>query len=261
MKNISIANKPLLGKKVLITRAKNQALPLSKKLKNLGAIPLKLPTIKIIPKNSAELDGTIGNLNKYDWIIFTSVNGVKFFWQRAKKIGFTAKEISQIKIAAVGPATAYALKKRKLKVNFFPKNFLTREIVTGLGKLSGKRVLLPRADIAKSELKEILSQKGAIVNQVSAYSTILAKSSSKLKTILKEEEIDWITFTSSSTVKNFTQLLNGINKKILAKTKIACIGPVTAKTAAKAGFTVDIVAKIHTIDGLVDAIVKKATKN
>lgn len=250
----------LQGKRILVTRAKEQASVLSERLRALGAEPIELPTITIAPLEDFQLlDRAIKLLvdAQYDWIIFTSANGVRFFLERLQVLGHDAQRLSAMKLAAIGPATAEALKKRGLKVHYMPTRYLAEEIAAGIGDVQGKSILLPRADIAPRQLAEALRAKGALVDEVVAYRTLPADAqAARPKKLLNE--IDVITFTSASTVRHFAQLLDGPDLvRALSKVKVACIGPITAKAAEELGLKVDILAEEHTIDGLVKAIVRE----
>lgn len=253
-------NKPLSGKRVLITRAKEQSEGLAKRLKELGADVIEFPTIEIIPPTSwLHLDQAIKNLNRFDWIIFTSVNGVKFFFERFKIKRGSIFPYS-LKVCAIGPATAKELKARKIRVDYIPKKFIAESILEGFKKkkISGKRILIARAKKARDILPKGLREMGAEVEVVETYRTIKPKGAKdRIRKILKNDKIDVITFSSSSTVSNFVELLKGVNiNRFLKNTLIACIGPVTAKTARDLGLRVDILPKRYTIPALTYAIAK-----
>jgi len=254
--------KVLEGKKILLTRASEPKVEIRKKLEKLGAEVLKLPTIRIRPpKSYADLDKAISEIENYDWIIFTSQNGVNFFFQRYLKKGKPFPVLKKIKIGAIGPATSKKIKKYNLEVVFEPKKYTSREIVKNFKaqsfKIKGTRILLPRADIAPAYLPKELSKLGAEVTPLVAYRTIRErKVPSRIKKMLRNGEIDFVVFTSSSTVKNFLPLIpkEYINPKI----KFVSIGPVTTKTAKELGLKIKIQAKEHTLDGLLKAILNSA---
>jgi uroporphyrinogen III methyltransferase/synthase len=255
---------PLEGKRVLVTRAVEQAASLSQKLRALGAEPIEFPMIKLAPPaDLSPLDRAIQRLtaSQYDWVIFTSVNGVCFFCQRLRALGYEEHCWSTGKLAAIGPATAAALTKQGLKVDYMPARYLAEEIAAGIGDVRGQRILLPRADIARKPLTQELLARGALVDEVAAYRTVLANSKvAQLKELLKARRIDFITFTSASTVRNFAHLLEGSDlAQALSTTKIACIGPVTAEAAREQGIDVHIMAEEHTMNGLVEAIVEETS--
>ncbi len=257
-------NKPLAGKKVLITRARDQSAQFALSLKNLGAEVILFPTIKILPPLSWEsLDRAIQKLNSYNWLIFTSVNGVRFFSERWKKKKRKLDFPSSLKVCAIGPATARELKKRGIRIDYMPKEFIAEAILDGFKriKVEGKKILLARAKKARDILPVGLRQMGAEVDVVEAYRTVKPKGASKqLKPLLKKG-IDVIVFTSSSTVENFVDLLRGVDLKgILKGVVIACIGPITSMSARKYGLNVHIQPKEYTISGLTQAITRYFTK-
>ena len=249
----------LVGVRVLITRSKTENQILAEKLQSLGATTMELPTITIIPPESMEpLDRSIKSLSNYDWLVFTSQHGVKFFADRMTALGEPIERLDQVKVAAVGPGTAAALQKLGKEPDYVPEQFLTEQIVYGLGNVNGKRIQLPRADIASRVLPERLREQGASVDEVVAYRTIVPEdlSMDRLLLVLKQG-VDIATFTSPSTVRNLAQLADGALGVLLTDVKVACIGPVTAEAAKSLGVHVDIVASNHTIDDLVEAIVNE----
>lgn len=250
----------LAGIKILITRPGTENEPLSKRLRELGAHTIELPTIKILPpENTESLDRAIGNLSEYDWLVFTSVRGVEFFSERMAAAGKLANGFSGVKVAAVGPATAGALERLGRKPDYVPSEFLSEQISIGIGDVNGKRFLLPRAEIASKALPEALRNRGAIVDEVVAYRTVIPDglSQERCRSILKEG-VDVAAFTSPSTVRNLARIVGSSGlEAILNGVKVACIGPVTAEAARELGIHVDIVAPNHTIDDLVEAIVNE----
>ena len=252
--------KPLTGKRILITRAREQSGEFAVHLKNLGAEVVEFPTIEIVPPHCwKQLDQAIDRLKSYDWIIFTSANGVNLFWQRLREKG-RSRLPSSLKVCAIGPATAHQLNEKKISVDYMPKEFIAEAILKGFGKMAiqGKQVLLARAQKARDILPRGLRRMGAEVDVVEAYRTVRPKGGSKrLKQFLSEDKIDAITFTSSSTVNHFAELLKKEDlKKRLKGIAIACIGPVTAKRAKGWGMKVHIQPKQYTIPGLSQAIAK-----
>ena len=250
--------KPLTGKKILITRAREQSGDFSTLLQKLGAEVIEFPTIEIVPPlRWKELDQAIRQLKSYDWIIFTSANGVNFFWQRLRERGRYYFP-SSLKVCAIGPATAYQLKGTKTSVDYMPREFIAESILKGFDKMAigGKRILLARAKKARDVLPKGLRKMGAEVDVVEVYRTVKPKAGARrLKKILTKEKIDAVTFTSSSTVDHFVELLEKEDLKQLSKKiAIACIGPVTAKTAKRWGMKVQIQPKEYTIPGLTRAI-------
>jgi len=250
-------NQTLFGKRVLVTRSRIQASVLSKLLAERGAQPIELPTIEIqsVP-DLAEMDKSIQDLPGYDWVIFTSANGVEAFWERLVTLGKDARHFGSVKIGVIGPATAEALAERGIYPDFMPVEYTSEAILSGLSErdIKGCRILLPRADIAPKDLVEGLAKLGSEAIEVTAYLTRPpAGVAEKAKQMLLDGTIDIVTFASSSTVTNLIKLL-GDDWQVAKKAKIACIGPVTAVTARDAGLTVDIVANEQTIPGLVSAI-------
>ena len=193
----------------------------------------------------------------YNWIIFTSVNGVKMFFQRLKAQKLDIRSLKDAKICAIGPKTAEELEERGLLVDVMPEVFRAEAVIEALKDRiqPGDKVLLPRADLARQVLVDSLISVGADVNEVIAYQTVLADETDTqlLLEKLQAGEIHVLTFTSSSTVTNFLKLI-GENRSLIEGITVACIGPITAETAEKNGLKVDISAEEYTIDGLVSAI-------
>ena len=250
-------NRPLFGKRILVTRARRQASALSMLLSRRGALPIELPAIEI--KNvasSEELERAISNLGLYQWIVFTSVNGVEAFFQRLYSLNLDSRALKNLKIGAIGPATAKGLEKKGIIPDYLPEVYTSRGFIAGLKSwdIAGQRFLLPRADIADKELVQGISQLGAEAHEVASYRTVpVTDAIPQAKEMILSGEIDVITFTSSSTVSNLVAVFEGEHPTINS-TKVACIGPKTADTAVRGGLKVDIVASEHTIPGLVAAI-------
>ncbi|MCX5849715.1 MAG: uroporphyrinogen-III C-methyltransferase [Deltaproteobacteria bacterium] len=251
--------KPLFGKGVVITRPEKQADDLARLLVKEGANPINFPTIKIVPPPSwRELDAAIKKLEEYEWLIFTSANGVAFFFERLLAKKKDIRDLKGVKICCIGPATAQQVENKGIKVDLVPKKFISEGILKSFsGKnLKGKKILIARAAKARDVLPEGLKKLGAKVNVVTAYVTVSSgKKKNDLETLFKENQVDVITFTSSSTVHNFIKIM-GSGFKLPKGVKIACIGPVTAAAAKKAGFSVDIHQEEYTMEGLVDALKK-----
>ena len=250
---------PLFGKRVLVTRSRNQASALSEMLAEGGAEPIEVSTIEFSEvEDYSTVDRAIAALRKYSWVIFTSTNGVEAFFARLQALEGDSRSLAGIKVGAIGPATSTALAQHGIKADFVPHQYLSEAIVQGMETqdLRGARVLLPRADIGRDDLAEGLTRLGAEVEQVSVYRTIMPQDfSEKAKDLLSGGTIDLVTFTSSSTVVNLLSLLDG-NSSLLSTPLIACIGPVTASTARDMGLHVDVVAHEHTVAGLVSAVKK-----
>jgi uroporphyrinogen III methyltransferase/synthase len=250
-------NKPLFGKRILVTRARRQAKGLSRLLLERGAVPVEMPAIKIKPLSGfGELDREVLNLKSYHWMIFTSINGVEAFFLRLHVLGLDARWLGGISIGAIGPGTAGALEEKGVRADFMPEKYTSRSLVAGLQYqgMDGKRVLLPRAGMAGRTLAEGLISLGAQVCEVIAYETIPDDTGLyKLEQMLKDGQIDVITFASASAVKS---LLTVLDKKteIMNRTLLACIGPETEAALKRAGLRAGLVAQVHTMAGLVEAM-------
>lgn len=253
-------NKPLYKKQIIVTRAREQASDFANLLESNGAWPIEFPAIETVPPDSWEaLDSAIQNIEKYNWLIFTSANGVKYFLQRLKENKRDVRYLKGIKLCTIGPKTAEVLEKLGIRVDYMPSEYKAEAIIEGLGskEIKGKKILIPRAAVAREVLPEELAKMGAAVDVVEAYKTVRPeKKTDGIKKMLKNKEIDAITFTSSSTVINFvdmfkkeeiSDLINGV--------PIACIGPITAKTAEKYGLKASIIPEHYTIEAFTDAIV------
>jgi len=289
------AAKPLTGIRVLVGRAKHQAGALSAELRKLGADVIEIPFIEIRkPKSFKPLDSALKNVASYDWLILTSVNGVEAMWERMEKLAPTrlvreqeghdfsravrvkgrksALAAERLHIAAIGPATKKAMEQRGVNVDVVPKEYVAESVVRSLkSKVKGKRVLLVRAKIARDVIPNELRKAGAHVDVVEAYETVVPQSSRRrLRAALKKRPPHVVTFTSSSTVRNFVDLLGPRGTvdssgavggqeypphKILSGILMASIGPVTSATLRERGLPVDVSAKEFTIPGLVQAIV------
>ncbi len=254
-------NRPLLGKRIVVTRAREQASDLVKQLSDLGAECLEYPTIKVVPADDVTpLNDAIEHLSDYDWIIFTSVNGVKFFFAHLFDGDKDVRIISHLRTAAIGPATADKLLEYGLKSDIIPKAYRAEAVIDAFRreKLKGKKILLPRAKEARPVLPVELRKMGAEVDEVTAYLTEkVQENADELIKQLEDKTIDLITFTSSSTVTNFKALLPQDKFKQLIKgIVIASIGPITTDTAKELGFEVHITAESYTIPGLCKAILQ-----
>lgn len=256
-------SKPLFGKGVVITRPEKQADDLAKLLMREGANPIHFPTIKIVsPPDWHELDTAIKKLEQYDWLIFTSANGVAYFFERLSAKGKDIRDLKGVKICCIGPATAQQVESKGIKVDLVPQEFISEGILKSFsGKnLKGKKILIARAAKARDVLPEGLKKLGAQVDVVTAYETVgSGKKKKELEDLFKEKQVDVITFTSSSTVNNFVKIM-GNNFKLPADVKIASIGPVTAATAKKAGFPIDIHQEEYTMEGLIGALINFFSK-
>ena len=248
---------PLFGKRIVVTRAKGQAETLSAKLHELGADVVELPTIEIRPASDyAPLDRALDSLACYDWLIFTSVNGVRFFLERLDRSGCDLRNM-RARLCAIGPATRAALERVHLKVDLMGREYVAEGLVAALAPydLAGKRVLLPRAAEARDLVPSELARRGAVVDVVEAYRTVVPETAAtEAREIFGgNRRPDCITFTSSSTVKNFVAVA-GVHS--LEGVHAVSIGPITSGTARGAGIRVVAEAQPFTVDGLVNAIVQ-----
>jgi len=251
--------RPLHGKRIVVTRSRDQASDLVKALSDLGAECLECPTIQVVaPDDVGPLDRAIAELPAFDWIVFTSVNGVSWFFKRLFASGKDVRAVGHLHTAAIGPATAERLKCFGLSSDLVPETFRAEAVAAAFRReaIRGKKILLPRAQEARQVLPEELAAMGAIVREVAAYKTEPASADApELLKRFKEGTIDLITFTSSSTVKNFRALLPADRfADLTTGVPAACIGPITADTARQMGFDVRIEAQSYTIPGLVEAI-------
>ncbi len=264
---------PLSGVRVLVGRARHQASALSSGLRELGAEVLEIPFIEIRkPRSYKALDAALKNLPEYDWLILTSVNGVDALWQRLRKLRMDGKAMRHLNIAAIGPATRKAIEQHGVKVNVVPREYVAESVVASLRrKVKRKRVLLARARVARDVIPRELRMLSARVDVVEAYETVIPQSSRRrLRAALQSpKRPDVITFTSSSTVRNFVALLDESRGRIsrvhtgtgptrdLKGIHLASIGPVTSSALRELGLTVDIEAAEYTIPGLITAISRR----
>jgi uroporphyrinogen III methyltransferase/synthase len=254
-------SKPLFAKKIVVTRPEEQAQGLATMLSELGARVNLFPTIKILPPKSwSAIDKAIAGLSGYDWILFTSVNGVRYFFQRLRRTKKDGRYLAGIKIGVIGPVTADALKEEGLVPDLLPEKYSAEGIVEVLEKLSitGQRFLLPRPVLARDYLPKKITSLGALVDVVEVYQTVLPEyDDDRLGDCFREGPVDMITFTSPSTVDNFLDLLTGKpTENAISGAKIACIGPITAQRARERGLEVTVVPDEYTIDGLFRAVVR-----
>ncbi len=255
-------NRPMFGKRVVVTRTRQQASQLSQQFLEAGAEVLEIPTIKTIPPDEPRgLVDAIMGLNSYDWLVFTSPNGVDWFFDFFFKAFDDLRDIGGVRIAAVGPATAAKLKSLHLKVDVMPAKYLTNEIAKAINKyetVENLKIMLVRAQVANPDLPKKLDSMGAIVDDIACYKTI-PETEDLTGSVARFEEAgaDWITFTSSSTVENFHARFNlpAVKQKFPA-IKLASIGPETSKAIQALKLEPDIEAKEHTIDGLVRAVMR-----
>ena len=253
---------PLFGRRVVVTRARAQAGELSAKLERLGAEVLEFPTIEILPPDDFEpLDAAIRELDSFSWLIFTSVNGVEAFVRRLTHHGLDLRTVPrEARVAAIGPATAQRIREVGLRVDVVPKEFRAEALIEELtsDSLAGQKILIPRARVARENLPDKLREAGAEVVVPPAYESIPSLvGRDELARRLEADEVDCVTFTASSTVENLVGAF-GVEEaaRLLAGSRVACIGPITADTARKHGIRVDVEAREYTIDGLIEAVVE-----
>lgn len=251
--------RPLFGRRILVTRAREQASEFKEQLEELGAQCIEFPTIAIGPPPSWEpIDEAVSRLASYDWVVFTSVNGVRFFMERLFHSGRDVRELKGVRLAAIGPRTAEALRVYGLRMDLVPREYRAEAILEGLAdeRVEGVRFLVPRAMTARDILPETLRERGAEVHVVPAYQTVLPGGGSpQILDRLMKKEIHCVTFTSSSTVSNFFSLFDKSElQAALQGVAIACIGPITAGTAKDFGLATDIMPGEYTIPALVQSI-------
>jgi uroporphyrinogen-III synthase len=253
-------NHPLAGTRILVGRARHQAGNLSAGLRSLGAAVIEIPFIEIRkPQSYRPLDDALKHIKTYDWLILTSVNGVEAMWERVRKLRITRRNLRHLQIAAIGPATKKAIVKHGLKVKMVPEEYVAESVVKGLrDKVNGKRVVLIRAKVARDVIPEELRAAGAQVDVVEAYETVVPeKSRTRLRALMKNasRRPHIVTFTSSSTAKNFAELLGKFKAGSLSRVQFASIGPVTSATLRELQMPAAIEAREFTMGGLIRAIV------
>ena len=250
---------PLAGRRIVVTRAVQQARDLITRIEALGGTAIACPVIRTVPPADWRLvDEALQKLDSFDWLFFTSVNGVAFFFQRQETLGLTRIPLPP-RIAAVGSKTAEALTKRGVEVYHMPDTFTAEHLVASLKGIirPGEKVLLARAAIGRAVLPEGLAMLGAEVTDAAVYDTVKAKENiSELVRLLHAGQVDMITFTSPSTVRNLLSELDEQARESLRSVQIAVIGPVTAEAVQKAGFTAQVMPAEYSIDGLLDVIVR-----
>lgn len=253
-------SKPFFGRRIIVTRSRDQASSFAESLIDKGATVVEFPTIDVVPPSSwDELDDAIEAIETYHWLILTSANAVRFFFSRLRGLGRDVRILKGISICAVGPKTAEALMDYGLKADLVPSEFKAEgviEALSGLG-VERKRFLIPRAKVAREIIPERLRELGAEVTVALAYENVMpAADVERVKGLLEDRKIDAVTFTSSSTVNNFVEMLSQKEyKRLLSDVVVACIGPVTAKTAEGFGIKVHIIPTEYTIPSLIEAMV------
>jgi uroporphyrinogen III methyltransferase/synthase len=252
--------RPLFGKTILVTRAREQASDFRILLEERGARCVEFPTIQVMPPASWDaLDNALRDLERYDWVIFTSVNGVSSVFERLEVLGEDVRALRGIRLGAIGPKTARALQERGLRLDLVPSEYRAEAVIEALGEaeIRGRYFLLPRAAKAREVLPEKLAELGGKVDVVTAYETVRPRErAEEIRRLLREGAIDCVTFTSSSTVDNFVAMVGGDDiPSLVGKTAVACIGPITAATAREHGLHVEIIPGEYTIEALTAALV------
>ena len=254
--------KPLFGKRVVLTRAREQAREFSQLLAAYGAEPIEVPTIQILPPASWQaIDDAVTRLSIYHWLIFTSVNGVRPFMDRLQAAGKDVRALASLRLCAIGPRTAQELGTYGLSPDVVPTEFQAEGVIAALASVGirGSRILIPRAEVAREILPEQLRELGATVDVIPVYRTIAPTVDvASLTQQLRDGRVAAVTFTSSSTVRNFVELFGGrdVVRPLLAGAVVACIGPITASTAKEYGLTVSVMPAENTVPALADAIVR-----
>lgn len=252
-------SRPLFGRRILVTRAEEQTEEFTDLLETLGAQTISFSTIKIVPPVSWDsLDHAIEQIDVYDGLIFTSANGVRFFRERVRARGLDLRILKDLSITAIGPRTAKEIETWGILVDLIPSEFQAEGVVSVLAKkgIAGKRFLLPRAKEARELLPEEIQRKGGAVDVVAAYETVKPQyTRQEIEALLSGSRIDMVTFASSSTLRNFIEIIGKeASRAWIASSPIACIGPITAKTADEFGLKVDVIPKEYTFPALADAI-------
>jgi uroporphyrinogen III methyltransferase/synthase len=253
-------SKPLFGKRIVVTRSRDQASIFAEMLIDRGATTIEFPTIDVVPPSDwRELDTAISGIDKFSWIIFTSANAIRFFFGRLRALNRDLRLLKGVNICVVGPKTAEALESYGLRPDLVPSEFKAEGVLAALGgtKVKGQKFLIPRAKVAREIIPDKLREQGAEVTVATAYENVRPSADlDRVQKLFEEKKITAVTFTSSSTVHNFIEILGQKEyKKLIEGVKIACIGPVTAKTAEEYGLKTDIMPREYTIPALVDALV------
>ena len=253
--------KPLFGKTIVVTRAREQISDFASYLTNAGAIVIEFPTIETKPPESwGSLDEALNQITSYDWIVFTSVNGVKYFIDRLVERGMDIRDLKGLKVIAIGPKTAKKVKEHGIRVDFIPENYRAESIIEGIGteNIKGKNILIPRAKVARELLPDSMRKLGARVTIAETYVTFKPKHNKKqVGKLLREGSIDAVTFTSSSTVNNFMDVW-GKEKglELMNNVTVASIGPITSNSARKLGLEPSIEPKKYTTEALAESLIE-----
>jgi len=252
-------HRPLFGQRIMVTRTRQQASELSGRLSALGAQVIEVPTICIAPPEDYRVvDESLANLKRYDWLVLTSVNGVEAMVERMRAMGLDGRALSGVNVAAIGPSTADRLRRYFIEPQVVPEDFVAEALARHIlqwGDIRGKRVLMLRADIARPVLRQVLTQAGAVCDDVAVYRTLpVEELPADVREDLQAGRIDWVTFSSSSTFGNLLAVLDDGGRKALHGVRLASIGPITSKAIREAGYEPAVEAKVYTIAGLVEAI-------
>jgi uroporphyrinogen III methyltransferase/synthase len=252
-------DRPLFGTTVVVTRSREQASALTDRLADLGAEVLEFPTIRVIEPESWEpVDEAIRRIGEYGWLVFTSVNGVDAFFDRLENADLDARALAAARVAAIGPATAARCIERGIRPDYVPEEYRAEGVLEGFlerGVGAGTKVLIPRALEAREVLPDTLRERGAVVDVVPVYRTELGGGAGGVLERLAEGTVDVVTFTSSSTVRNFVELAKGIDlADAMQDVLVASIGPITSDTARELGLSVGVEAEEYTIPGLAQAV-------
>jgi uroporphyrinogen-III synthase len=248
------------GKRIVVTRAQDQAVALCERLRQRGAEPVLYPCIaRVLPQEIAPLDAALGtaSIGAFDWLILTSTYTVQVLAQRLAALGLAPTHLAKTAVAAIGAATAEAVQSLLgLKVQVVPESYVAESLAQALQSISQARILLPQADLARPILAQQLAAAGAHVTAVTAYHTLPGHGGVDVPKLLANHQVDAMTFTSSSTVRNFWRRLaiEGGNPCHLTHVCVACIGPHTLQTAREFGLCVDVMPARHTLAGLVTAL-------
>ena len=250
---------PLQGLRVLVTRPRERAQAFARKLEALGAVPVILPTIALVPPEDwSDVDRALRDMTDYDWVVFTSPAGVRFTAERLDALGPASPGLPSARIAVIGPSTARALRSHGREPDFMPSRFIADAIADELPDVRGQSFLLLRADIAREDLRHQLIERGARVDEVTAYRTEHRAFRAQEIADVFDAGVDVATFTSGSTARAFIEAL-GPQRSRLDGVTIACIGPITANVVRELGFDAEVVADVHTVEGLTDAIVQEVS--
>jgi uroporphyrinogen III methyltransferase / synthase len=263
MPAVAVPDRPLLGRRVLITRAEEQADAFAGALQAYGAIPVVCPTIRIMPPADWQpLDDALRCLERFDWLVFASANGVQACFRRLTDIGLPAQVPAQTRIAVVGRSTAECLHRWGHRADYYPPDFVAEALVEGIGHIAGRQVLLPVADIARPVLTQGLAARGAKITRVTAYRTVPVDRDEIVRRLSEFGPGDLATFTSPSTVRSFVAAVGQAEiATVLKGAAVACIGNVTADAAAACGLDVVIVARERTMQGLLAALLEYVDKS